>query len=186
MNITLLTPVFSCPWPSSSASRNWEFSRFEIKIFLQWWAPGHPQGEVAPGPHGFLTRKVMPMMVTRMLTVVMMIVDTIYLFYKETGVRWNCIDFWKDCSNSIQLGERERRTKEGKKKKSKLGSIFCSLLSILDFVSSFYHNPLYCFHDESLAYSNGRRNVFIAKVETISRVQTKFGRDSYLSLNIQL
>ena len=31
-----------------------------------------------------------------------------------------------------------------------------------------------------------RRNVFIAKVETISRVQTKFGRDSNPPLNLQL
>ena len=31
-----------------------------------------------------------------------------------------------------------------------------------------------------------RRNVFIGKVETISRVQTKFGRDSNPPLNLQL
>ena len=89
--------------------------------------------------------------------------------------------------NSTGGKRGEGEDKGGKKvKKSKLGSIFCPILSILDFLSIFYHNPLYCFHAESLAYSNGRRNVFIAKVETISRVQTKFGRDSYLSLNIQL
>lgn len=96
------------------------------------------------------------------------------------------LTFEKIVPTQFNWGKERGGQRREKNKKSKLGSIFCPLLSILDFVSRFYHNPLYCFHDESLAYSNGRRNVFIAKVETISRVQTKFGRDSYLSLNIQL
>ena len=78
---------------------------------------------------------------------------TYYLSSQQRGCwceRWNCIDFWKDCSNSIQLGEREGRTKEGKNKKVSSAQSFAHYSAFLILCQDFTTIPYIVFMMKAL------------------------------------